>query len=164
MTVRYNFLYLCHKINLSIFFPFYKLTLWLDINWVQFDLTLRDVSVFLAINLRKYRNCRLCLQWHVLFYYRVNSVSPGWIWSPEVAKVKQYIHIRIYLQLSQNHWNTVTIRRIPLPWSDGAESNSQGRGTFCPSPMLVFYIRSCQNTFPEFPVKKRKSVSMEGAN
>ncbi len=103
---------------------------------VQFDLTLRDVSVFLAINLRKYRNCRLCLQWHVLFCYRVNSVSPGWIWSPEVAKVKQYIYIRTYAQAkpkSLEHCNK-TVRKIPLPWSDGPEPKGQWRGTFFPLP------------------------------
>jgi hypothetical protein len=31
-----------------------------------------------------------------------------------------------------------------------AEPISQGRGTFCPSTMLVFYIPSCRKTFPEF--------------
>ncbi len=47
------------------------------------------------------------------------------------------------------HWNK-TLRRIPPPWPDGAGPNGQGRGTFCPSPTLVFYIPPCQKTFQEF--------------
>jgi hypothetical protein len=44
----------------------------------------------------------------------------------------------------------------------------EGMGTFCTSPMLVFYISLCQKhlrSFPEiYPVKKRKSASREGSN
>ncbi len=58
------------------------------------------------------------------------------------------------------HVSNKTLHRIPPPWPDGARSNGQGRQTFCPSPLLVFYIPPCWKTFPEvsgdLPCEKKK--------
>jgi hypothetical protein len=71
--------------------------------------------------------------------------------------------------LLDSHGFTVTLHcnktlgRILPPWLDGTGPNGQGRETFCPSPMLVFYIPPWRKTFQNFPaiypVKTRKSVS-----
>ncbi len=59
ITVRHNFSYLHHKIN---FFNCHFYQLIYGLIWIGFisSISLRNVSVLLAINFRKYRNWRLC--------------------------------------------------------------------------------------------------------
>ncbi len=108
----------------------------------------------------------------------------GWDWGCTVNQ-KQYINGIFFAVYRQHPCGTLCkyVHNITLPQitenqkefprgkivdalkeakDHSAEPISQGRGTFCPSPMLVFYFPSCSKTFPDFSrdyFVKKKSVS-----